>query len=740
MISKIELKTIPFNATMQSLDTLKKFNYFFGTNGSGKTSISRIIAKPEEYTSCGIIWENGTQIETRVYNRDFIERNFKPQLKGVFTLGATEAATLEEIEIVKAHIEKLKDAIEGLKKTFEGEDGNSGKKKELNVLIATYKTKFWAQKQKHGDKLGGGLTGYLGDTEKFMQKVLSESSSNQSILLSQAEIEERAATIFSNTLASAESLPTINASGILALEKNQIIQKCIIGKDDVDIAAMIKKLGNSDWVRQGLSFYEANDGICPFCQQRTTLDLEKSLNEYFDETFTQDSESVNKLTSDYLTEALRIQQQIQVLIDKQSEFLDTEKLKTEKQLLDSIIAGNLLHLKEKQKEMSKSISLGSLENVLTSISVHITAANKSIEKQNDIVKNIRYEKATLTSQIWKFVVEELASDITEYNNKKEGLETAIVNLSRQIHDNTIEKQRNEHRLSELEKPSTTIIPTRDAINALLSSFGFKSFKLEIGDNKKTYKLIRENGIDAYQTLSEGEKNFVTFLYFYYFLRGNQEETGLANDKVVVFDDPVSSLDNDVLFIISSLIREIIQDVRENSGTIKQVFVLTHNIYFHKEVTYNKCRTKGLLKEETFWLIKKSGCDSTAEKQTENPIKTSYELLWDEIRSKSRNKATIQNVMRRILANYFKLLGNLPLDELCKSFDGDDKIKCKALCSWVNDGSHSAFNEDYYTPLDDTMVEKYLDIFKQIFQQTRQIAHYNMMIGLTSDSEETKEAD
>lgn len=289
MISKIELKTTPFNSNAQSLDTLKTFNYFFGANGSGKTTISRIIAQPEDYASCGITWKNGTQLETRVYNRDFVERVYKPQLKGVFTLGEMEADTLEKIETTKEDIAKLKSEIEGLTKTLQGENGSGGKQKELADLSTTYKIKFWAQKQKHGDKLGGGLTGYLGDSTKFMQKVLSESSGNQSILLSQAELEQKAATVFSGKLTSAENLPTINTSSILAIEKDRILQKCIIGKGDVDIAAIIEKLGNSDWIRQGLSFYEANDGVCPFCQQRITHDFEKSLNEYFDETFTQDS-------------------------------------------------------------------------------------------------------------------------------------------------------------------------------------------------------------------------------------------------------------------------------------------------------------------------------------------------------------------------------------------------------------------------------------------------------------------
>jgi wobble nucleotide-excising tRNase len=76
---------------------------------------------------------------------------------------------------------------------------------------------------------------------------------------------------------------------------------------------------------------------------------------------------------------------------------------------------------------------------------------------------------------------------------------------------------------------------------------------------------------------------------------------------VVFDDPVSSLDSDILFIVSSLIKALFDEVRQGTAHIKQVFVLTHNVYFHKEVTFNARRTdrNAMRSEETFWVVRKS---------------------------------------------------------------------------------------------------------------------------------------
>jgi wobble nucleotide-excising tRNase len=61
------------------------------------------------------------------------------------------------------------------------------------------------------------------------------------------------------------------------------------------------------------------------------------------------------------------------------------------------------------------------------------------------------------------------------------------------------------------------------------------------------------------------------------------------------------------------------------------------------------------------------------------------------------------------------------------FEGEDKIICSSLFSWINDGSHFV-NDDLYICAGDVTVQKYLEMFKGIFQESRHIEHYNMMMG------------
>lgn len=117
----------------------------------------------------------------------------------------------------------------------------------------------------------------------------------------------------------------------------------------------------------------------------------------------------------------------------------------------------------------------------------------------------------------------------------------------------------------------------------------------------------------------------------------------------------------------------------------------------------------------------------------NPIKTSYELLWADVRSPHRSNLTIQNTLRRILEHYFKILGRIDTDKICEMFDGKEKIICKSLFSWINDGSHSA-HDDLYVSNDDSMVENYLRVFRGIFEKSKHAAHYKMMMGEDSEQD------
>jgi len=724
--------TATYSSTPENLCDLSTFNFIFGGNATGKTTVSRVIANEDSFPSCTVSWKGGTRLQPMVYNRDFIETNFNQsnELKGVFTLGEKNVETINKIAAAKIELDSITKKIETLTLTLQGKDGTGGKKGELAVLEAEIRNKCWAQKQKHDAKLQGAFEGFRNNAEKFKAKVFQEWAANSATVETLTELERKAETVFGQTPTAEELTPSLEANAMLAHEGNPILKKRVIGKEDVDVAAMIKKLGNSDWVREGRGFYDVNEGVCPFCQQATTEAFAQNLNEYFDEAFEADSKAIDDLVTNYRTDSSRLQQQLSSIIVDPSKFIDIEKLKMEKDLLDSTVTVNIQKLTAKKKEPSQVAELQSLSNILSTIKGLIDASNSLVVKHNAMVTNLSRERRDLTAQVWKYLLEvELKVDLDSYKTKRDALNKAVDGITEQIALATKEKNKTAAGIRELEKLTTSIQPTIDGINVLLSSFGFQSFLIAKADNGKCYKLVRADGADAKATLSEGEKNFVTFLYFYHLLKGSDSDSGMTTDRVVVIDDPVSSLDSDILFIVSSLIKGLFEEVRDGKGHIKQVFVLTHNVYFHKEVTFNPKRRDKAMTEETFWVVRKSGLVSKIEKHDCNPIRTSYDLLWGEVRKPDHSNLTIQNTLRRILENYFKILGGVDPDAICALFDGKEKLICKSLFSWVNEGSHYA-HDDLYISVDDTVVEAYLQVFKAIFEKSGHLAHYEMMMAST----------
>ena len=133
----------------------------------------------------------------------------------------------------------------------------------------------------------------------------------------------------------------------------------------------------------------------------------------------------------------------------------------------------------------------------------------------------------------------------------------------------------------------------------------------------------------------------------------------------------------------------------------------------------------------YWIIRKdNGISKIQSYGKNNPITTSYELLWKEIRNdEDVSLVLLQNAMRRIIENYFGMLGKRKDDYIVNQFDNlEEKTICRSLLAWINDGSHSIPDDLYIDSYTDA-VPRYKEVFRQIFIKSNDEAHYNMMMGI-----------
>ena len=739
MITKIELKNIVPYVNGLSIDNLHKINYIYGANASGKTTLSHFLEQTddEKYADCSIEWENGIKVETNVYNRYFRENNFgKSSIPGVFTLGQ---ATKEEKELIaQKNIELEEVKKEGIQKKSAKEDLQNKKDKD----ISEFREKVWTTIYKKFENIfSSAFEGYKGSKENFRKKLCEEFSNNKSTLKSFEDIKARADIVFKKEPATYDKFQTIEYDSLDSIENNSIWNKKIIGKSDVEISKLINRLNISDWVHEGVKHIEEGSRVCPFCQKETIDDdFRTQIENFFDENFVTDTTTIKDLSDKYHQNVSTVSSLLESIETKEKQKSETKLnvelfsayLKTLKAQLNS----NIELISTKIKEPSRSTELKSSKEQFGLIINLIEQANQEIEKHNKLVSHLSDEKKQLILEIWKYLVEENKDIIASFKRKDEGLQRGIDNLEKQRQ--ALLKKYNElnTEIRELNKKVTSVQPTVDEINKLLETYGFTNFKIvPTKADANQYQIQRENGDNAQVTLSEGEATFITLLYFLQFIKGGMSPETVNEKRVVIIDDPISSLDSNVLFVVSSLIKEIIKDIRKGEGNIQQIIVLTHNVYFHKEISNMFLLNESNHGKELnpyYWILrKKNDTTNIVSYGQDNPIKSSYELLWRELRENKENNnsscLTIQNVMRRILETYFKTLGGYKDDDIINKFENpQEKEICRSLVYWINDGSH-CIPDDLYVEQESDMIVKYMDVFRMIFDRLGHLKHFDMMM-------------
>jgi len=734
MIKSLSIKNIAtFDRDGITISDLKKISFIYGANASGKTTISNYIQEPgnTSFNDCSLKWGNDIPLKTLTYNKRFREQNFgKGSLDGVFTLGQ---ATKEDIEVIEKKLVSLKELKEqGIEKKE-----TLDKQKETNQkLLNSFKENVWYSiYKKYEINFKEAFVRHL-TKEKFKTKLLAEYSIEKSEkTFSFDNLKERAKTIFGNIPVVLQLLPLPEYEQITIIENDKIWDKRIIGKSDIEIAKLIQTLNINDWVSEGQKYIQENSEICPFCQQKTiTPDFKKQIGEYFDETFKTDIATIKTYSEGYLRLIENIINQLTQIENTEknnkNSKLDIEIFYSKLKTLLSQFSINKERIQKKIKEPSRSLELTLTNNQLSELQELINSANKGINKHNKIVENYSTEKNKLIQEIWDYIISEHKLLIEEFIKNDKGLLKGITSLSNQWIALRKQYQTLNEEIKEANKNITSIQPTVDAMNDTLSAYGFQNFKIvpsALEENR--YQIKREDGTIAEATLSEGEITFITFLYFLQLVKGSKSSENILEERIIVIDDPISSLDSNVLFVVSSLIKEIIKAIKNDTGSIRQIILLTHNVYFHKEVSFIDGRTTEN-NETNYWILRKNDNKTSIQcYEKNNPIQNSYELLWQELKNQENNKLslTIQNLMRRIIENYFKILGKYGNDDLIEKFENpQEKEICRSLIIWINDGSHS-IPDDLFIEQQESITEKYFDVFKRIFKEMGQIEHYNMMM-------------
>lgn len=731
MIKSISIANTASYPTKPSiLSGMTAINFIYGANGAGKTTISKVISSPNKYPSCKIEWDYDRSLDTFVYNTDFKNENFSldKEIPGVFTLGKATKEQLDAIEAIKDEINTLQSHIDSTQSTLQT------KNNERESNESSFNDFCWKYiKESYEKEFSYVMKGALNSKRKFAIMVLDKTNSDFSNpVLEFSSLQSKVKTLYSEDLSTISLISQISNLNLVQIEEDKIWEKIIVGKTDIKLAELINKLNISDWVNHGRTFLDPDSDICPFCQQHTiTEEFKEGLGKVFDDQYKTDAQRIISLIEQYNYDYSSIISSIDSTIQNQqysnTVFFDVNELKNYRNELKSIVDENIHLMEAKKGELSRSIYLKSTTNIINAIIDLISNANKKISKHNSQVDNVTQERSNLEIEFWHFVYNKHRQVIDTQRKFINSNNKAINGLTKSIENKLKHLNELKEQLSLANRNVTSIQPAVDEINRTLKNMGFTNFSIEAADNNK-YQIIRSNGDLVNNTLSEGESTFITFLYFMQLIKGGVSEDHAQTDRVIVIDDPVSSLDSTVLYIISTSIRQLIKSIEKESN-IKQLIILTHNIFFHKEVSCVHNHRNKQTNLYSYWVLSKNqGLSSIGDRLEENPIKSSYELIWNDIRNwKATSPSSLQNNLRRVFETYFMVFGGFNEVDIIKSFTNPEEQKiCASLIGWINDGSHSIPDDFYFVPTDEEK-EKYIHVFEQIFLEMGHKSHYDMMM-------------
>ncbi|MDY4426373.1 MAG: AAA family ATPase [Helicobacter sp.] len=387
-------------------------------------------------------------------------------------------------------------------------------------------------------------------------------------------------------------------------------------------------------------------------------------------------------------------------------------------------------IKEKIKEPGKKIELEKTEEVFQNLNNYIKQIQQKIIDFNTKLNNKKIELEKLEKSFWEFVIFEKKEIIEKYEKDKEDAEINKQAVERENKTIKNKIQNIENTIKEKQKEVINIRVAVDKINNYLKDLGILSFYIKIQDDKKQEYIIIREGEDkpSFKTLSEGEKTLISFLYFLQLCQGKKEKDEAILDKIIVIDDPVSSLSFSYVYNIAQLIKEIF--LRNKDSGYKQIFILTHHLYFFKELIGFKENYKKDI--HTFRIRRNESYISHINTMKEDEILNDYQAYWQILKDYKEGKIhaiLIPNTMRNILEYFLGFIQKDKIDTIKQIENEDKEKKFEAFCRYINRESHSFMGNILDTKEFD--IDMFFEAFKKVFEYLGHLEHYEKMIGTSN---------
>lgn len=607
-----------FNASDMKINTLfKQLNVIYANNGSGKTTLTAIF-KSLQTGNPNIIndrktiaFENEQEISILGDSRyDFKNNKWNEKLMNleIFDTFFINNNIFSGFEVSSGHKKKLHHFVIGEKGVQLAEDIKKNKetltierKKQAEVeLEITKNIKEFIVKD------------YIKiNSDEGLEKKIDSKCKEIELAKKQNDIKRTE---------KPKMIPVINLP--IDIKKCKTIISTSVENIDNDYIRKVQshltelKLRNIEnaegWIRGGYFSINHEDENCPFCSQKLTdvEDLINSYRQFFNEEYNKIKENCEKVLEKVKNYNLQFELERTMsklsknkeLFDFWRPFIEIEAAATLNNEFDTDL--NELYnlaLQDLQKKLANPhISLPTdkfdmLESEMISFNNYIEEINLLIDITNNKVDDLKSTERDLESleKELRELIEirnrnkepilsycndylRLEEEVKELNKKNKKMQKELIEYSGETFRKYGEK------INEYLKEFSTAFKIKDIKSSIIgrSTEPSINYILTLNDIEISFEDV-EGKIQASKALSDGDRSTLALAFF--LAKLDIEEN--IEDKIIIFDDPLSSLD-------SNRRKKTVNILVQKSKQSKQTFILSHNDSFVFKI-YEKASPKML---------------------------------------------------------------------------------------------------------------------------------------------------
>ncbi len=557
-----------------------RYNLIYGFNGSGKTTLARLFeavraggdrTNVSDNAECTFELTDGTSISLKtdpaanpiaskiaVFNEDFVERSLtwkSGSARPIVYIGQKQAEVADQIEHLEKRVVDLRaddtlKAAEWSSRTRALETFN----RDLARLIANELNlgRSYTATQLRAD--------YNGRTYVPDDRLSDDDTKANKELINRSDV--------------ADAVPneplTVDIDEI-----GSVVSGCLSTTvESLTIDALQRRSDALPWVSEGIELHK-DEGDCLFCGQ-TLPDhrieaLKQVLQQGFDELRKRADEAhvaIETALTQLRSARAALPRSFAGFLPKHRTVL-TERAQALRDCID--VAGKALvrwdnQLKEKSHSANSVLLLDRRQGEPTTARLQELVQDwaTAATDHNDEVSRFKELQAEARARL---KAHHLSKSQSAYDEavKAEAEAKAAASAARE------ELRKGDQELSTLRGKLLEHAPAADVLNPLIASYlGHSRITVQVTDDG--YRICRDKKI-VVKPLSEGEKTAIAFCYF---LISLSSEGRKIDDLIVVVDDPISSLDTRAMTFVFAL-------VKSKLNCAAQLFVMTHNLEFMREV-------------------------------------------------------------------------------------------------------------------------------------------------------------